>query len=541
MNPLRENLIRFRYLRAAVAALAALCLLLGAGTARGQAEQESARITDISTIGTNEGQFLAVVALVEKSDGSFLPRTDIRFRPVGAGADEWTKYSAFDARVSALAQRRGDLAVLLELSGGPAPQTQLRFIYNPLEVGSQPIDIPGPALPSGLVLFDIAGGRGDHPMLAAGQREGKIEVLSLRGETWSTLPALPDDLRELGAEAVDLADARGRPIVAARLDAETVAVLLLRDDQWLRRDVTGLSEEDRFVLVDGTAGDVALLYVFGQSDRIIDPHLTAPDAEPMVTTIDWRLAEGLEVSLDARDPQAASIAVGAVRLVRAALEGERRDDPGDRGDGGDEGDEVLIELALDARTLEPTGKGEAVPLRLATMSAEQVRQQIVMLVLYGLLIVAVVTVLRQKPMPTPERLKDVATHLAPLSLRLAAGVVDALPLLIILGVWYKYDERLEVTAEWVMFGVGGVVYFGHLILAEWLTGRSLGKAMFSLKVVRTDGAAAGLWAIVLRNILRPLDVATFGVTLVMAVLTPLRQRLGDMAAATTVVQTRRKE
>jgi uncharacterized RDD family membrane protein YckC len=278
--------------------------------------------------------------------------------------------------------------------------------------------------------------------------------------------------------------------------------------------------------------------VSGARDRLIAIDLETPDAAPTVTPVEWKLHEDEKVSLAEDDPRAASMAVGAVRLVRAAIEGEPVERTATRRDGGNE---ILVELALDARSLEPQGDGYAVPLRLAAMSPEEVRQQIVTLLLYALLVVAVVTVLRQKPMPAPERLKDVASQLAPLSLRVTAGVVDAMPLLILLGVWYQFDDRMGVSAEWVLFGVGALIYFGHLILAEWLTGRSLGKVIFGLKVVRTDGTAPGLWAIILRNILRPLDVATFGVTLVMAMLTPLRQRLGDMAAATTVVQTRRKE
>lgn len=524
-----------RTFRGVQTGLALLLLLIAAAAARGQT---AAQVTHLSTIGTSQGQFLGVVSLVKKSDGSFLPQTDIRFRPVGAGSDKWIQYSMFDARVRTLAQRRGDLAVLLDLPGLGPNQTQLRFIYNPLELGSRPIDIPGPAVPPGITLFDIAGGRNDDPMLAAGHSDGQIQVLSLAAENWTVFPALPDELLGLDPERIDLADAGGNPAIAARIDESMAAVLLLREGQWQRRDIGGLSEGDQLILIDGTANHELILYVWGAQDRLFAIDLETPDASPTVIPVEWKLHEDVKVSLAQNDPRAASMAVGAIRLIRGAIEGEPVEESAARRDGGDE---VLIELALDAHSLEPIGEGHAVPLRLAAMSPEEVRQQIVTLLLYALLVVAVVTVLRQKPMPAPERLKDVASHLAPLSLRVAAGLVDALPLLIILGIWYNFDDRMGVPAEWVLFGAGALVYFGHLILAEWLTGRSLGKVIFSLKVVRTDGTAPGLWAIILRNILRPLDVATFGVTLVMAMLTPLRQRLGDMAAATTVVQTRREK
>src|SRR5688572_25976836 len=141
----------------------------------------------------------------------------------------------------------------------------------------------------------------------------------------------------------------------------------------------------------------------------------------------------------------------------------------------------------------------------------------VTLLLYGLLVAA-------------DRLRAAVQQLARLSWRSVAGLVAGLPRALSTGTWWLREERVGAAWAWLIILGGLLVYFGHLTAAEAATGRSLGKALFGLKVVRTDGSEAGPGAILLRNLLRPLDVPTAGLGL--AWLNPLRQRLGDMAAGT---------
>jgi uncharacterized RDD family membrane protein YckC len=78
-------------------------------------------------------------------------------------------------------------------------------------------------------------------------------------------------------------------------------------------------------------------------------------------------------------------------------------------------------------------------------------------------------------------------------------------------------------------------------LLEALFGWTLGKRIVGLRVVRLDGSRLTLGAALLRNLLRLIDASfPLGVFLGMSILmaTPRRQRLGDLAARTVVVEDR---
>jgi uncharacterized RDD family membrane protein YckC len=85
-------------------------------------------------------------------------------------------------------------------------------------------------------------------------------------------------------------------------------------------------------------------------------------------------------------------------------------------------------------------------------------------------------------------------------------------------------------------------FIGYFVVSEMLTsGRSIGKRANGLRVVRTDGAAAGFWSSTLRNIVRFVDMIPFPTYLVGSVLvlaTTRNQRLGDLAGGTLVIRER---
>ena len=524
-----------------------LCL---AGVARGQVPATrpapADRVVALVGHGNGAGQFLAVVAPVAKSSGPPQPATEIRYRPLGSGPDAWVRYAALDARVLALGERAGDLAVLVELAQSGPGRTQVRYVYNGLTTadggGGQggpagPQNVPGPGLPAEVVAFDLAGGVGGAPLATLvrgeqGDDKGDAAVWTLVGDQWKPLAALPPDVAALPDPALSLGFAGVRPVVAARVGPNALRVLALADDatttqpnaRWRAAGDLELRDGERFRVVDAAAvGEVALVYVWGATDRLVRLDVRPDGAGPESAEVTFPLPPETRATAATGDPRAAAVALGAVRIDRAV---DVADEP-----------QALYEVALDPRTLLPMNDAPA-RLELRSSTPAEVRHKLGLVVLYALLVVAVVTVLRQKPPPPADKLRDVARHLAPPSLRLAAGLVDALPLAVTLGFWQVARGRLPEAALWVVAGVGVTVYFCHLIAAELATGRSLGKAMFGLRVVKTDGSAAGVWPVLLRNLLRPLDAFTGGLTLVLALLTPLRQRLGDMAAATTVVRSR---
>lgn len=86
------------------------------------------------------------------------------------------------------------------------------------------------------------------------------------------------------------------------------------------------------------------------------------------------------------------------------------------------------------------------------------------------------------------------------------------------------------------------LWMGYGILLEgWNRGQTLGKRALGLRVIDIDGLRLGLGQVVVRNLLRAVDLlpGLYGVGGAACLLSPLGQRLGDIAAGTLVVRTRR--
>jgi len=82
------------------------------------------------------------------------------------------------------------------------------------------------------------------------------------------------------------------------------------------------------------------------------------------------------------------------------------------------------------------------------------------------------------------------------------------------------------------------LFFYHLLCETFLNGQSFGKKLMKMRVVKLDGTQAGIGSYFLRWILAPIDIYfTYGsVGLVTMLVNGKGQRLGDLAANTTVVK-----
>jgi uncharacterized RDD family membrane protein YckC len=133
--------------------------------------------------------------------------------------------------------------------------------------------------------------------------------------------------------------------------------------------------------------------------------------------------------------------------------------------------------------------------------------------------------------------------------RLAAQAVDAAFLLLVFilvsyaaylvmagaGEFAIVGEEPSSLPFWVAFLSGSFLYYW---IGEGVWGRTLGKRLFDLRVVRADGAPAGLGRALVRTLLRPVDALPAAYVLGACViwLTRRDQRLGDLAAGTVVVR-----
>ncbi len=81
-------------------------------------------------------------------------------------------------------------------------------------------------------------------------------------------------------------------------------------------------------------------------------------------------------------------------------------------------------------------------------------------------------------------------------------------------------------------------FFYHLLCEIFLNGQSFGKKIMKMRVVKLDGSQAGISSFFLRWIIAPIDIHfTYGsVALITILINGKGQRLGDLAANTTVVK-----
>jgi uncharacterized RDD family membrane protein YckC len=86
------------------------------------------------------------------------------------------------------------------------------------------------------------------------------------------------------------------------------------------------------------------------------------------------------------------------------------------------------------------------------------------------------------------------------------------------------------------------VIFYDLLCETFFDGRSFGKMIMKIKVVKLDGTRADFGAYLIRWILRIVDTRLFagGIALIAIILSDKGQRLGDMAAGTTVIKMKQK-
>lgn len=133
--------------------------------------------------------------------------------------------------------------------------------------------------------------------------------------------------------------------------------------------------------------------------------------------------------------------------------------------------------------------------------------------------------------------------LAGVGSRTLAALVDYLLLLTLLGVWWTGGivtmGLFDLAQGWfwaTLFLGSFVIQWGYFAVLEILMhGQTPGKSVVGLRVVASRGGRASAGALLVRNLIRAVDVA-FGLP-VMAIDRRSR-RLGDMAAGTLVIHER---
>ncbi len=126
--------------------------------------------------------------------------------------------------------------------------------------------------------------------------------------------------------------------------------------------------------------------------------------------------------------------------------------------------------------------------------------------------------------------------------RILATLIDAVTIYsyVILAAFLL--GAMEVNEKWVYICVLGIPFlFYDLLLEIILDGQTIGKKARNIKVVKLDGTQPTIGSYLLRWLIRPIDVFFSGAVAILVIsINGKGQRLGDMAANTSVISLNRQ-
>ena len=496
-------------------ALACIALLALALTARARADQ---------LLGHGTADMYWIARVVDPAPGAQEPvRTIVRGRGVGPDA-QWADVGQVAARVISLAHRGNQLAALLDTGewtllwpGGSA-------------VGAQ---LPGDGTRLLLLasndesIFAIARAGKRDPTTAPATKphhEPHPDALALyrldRGQWTHLAPLAPQVTAEDLARASFAVIGRA-PTIAVLRAGGTVQAFTYRADDASWDAMSPLSAPD--------AAQVKLLAGDGERPILwVAPDSGAGRLHPAEQRA-WGQPRELRTRerIDAAAARTVAWAGGSVRLLFIR-------------------DRATFEQAFSDAGEARTG---AAALRMSSSSStDSLPSRVVTLAVAAVLLMVVLGGMRRGGAGRDD--DDARTAAAapprvvpaPLLPRLLAGLIDAAPLAGACWVIFRNLDPNTQTMDDIYRRVSQPLYFavaGYLLytwLAELIFARTIGKALLGLRVAALDGSSPGPAATFARNALRLVDVIMLGVPLLLVALSPLRQRIGDVAARTTVVR-----
>ena len=169
--------------------------------------------------------------------------------------------------------------------------------------------------------------------------------------------------------------------------------------------------------------------------------------------------------------------------------------------------------------------------------------QLLTLVAASVLLIVLLFLLRPEGELHAEPTVPEGTALAEPLPRLMAAVIDVLPaaaassLLWGVEIWAAVSPglALEVSAGLGPIFTTGAIYFAHSALSEWVSGRTLGKALTGLRTVDAQGKEGVRRLRLKQAVMRNLFKAVFPPLTILLLLDPARRHPADQVASTLVV------
>lgn len=140
---------------------------------------------------------------------------------------------------------------------------------------------------------------------------------------------------------------------------------------------------------------------------------------------------------------------------------------------------------------------------------------------------------------------EISQNIANLGDRILAFLIDLLIIIayaLLTGITTS-SLGLGSENEWIyMVVIGLPIFLYHLLMETFNNGQSLGKASMRIRVVKLDGSKAAFSNYAIRWLLRMVDISfTSGAVAIFTFLFNSKgQRLGDIAATTTVISEKQK-
>jgi uncharacterized RDD family membrane protein YckC len=494
-------------IKIAIVSLLACVLSVTALPVRAAAAPDSPRELFVQSAG-DRGLWLAQVDHDPAQKNA--PVTVIRFRL--KTATTWTEIARFGGRAVSIAARSSQLAVLLDNGdwllvwqdgtslGVPLPakgQLQALAADGNALWGLAWITEPIPATrPTTTATSEPVA---TEP---ADAFEPRWELLRFDPSGWTATHRLPG-----GPDAeVALAAARGQVLTAMQDPGEPVQYYVNGG----RARAIATATAERLALLPGNGMVMLWSAGAGGAGRIV--RLTAGDP-----TTDLQPPDNLPVNSD----RAVAIASGRLRLFFTRP---------------DDGHVTVVEQTYDLSTLAKIGAPATLPF--TQPMEESIYQTIFRAAVMAALVFALIASFQRREsirelLDSPEKPQP-----APLSGRLLAGAIDLLPIFagfVVIKLLVPIDADPSVAMQNPMVdlvaGISTGVYLLHTTLVEAMLGRTIGKMIVGLKVIGLDGQRARVGPLLLRNVLRLVDMALLG----LMVFSPLRQRVGDIVAGTLVV------
>jgi uncharacterized RDD family membrane protein YckC len=121
--------------------------------------------------------------------------------------------------------------------------------------------------------------------------------------------------------------------------------------------------------------------------------------------------------------------------------------------------------------------------------------------------------------------------------RVLAFIIDAVIFFTYLILALLLLAAAEAMATWTLILVYLPIFFYNLLFEILMNGQTPGKRAMNIKVVRLDGSSPTIANYCMRFILWPIDIVLSGsIAITFILLTKNSQRLGDLAAGTTVIK-----